>query len=276
MVGLVAAAGPGNVAAMQPFERLRSLARWSDGDGTELVGEAADCLAAFDGDPAGLVVACRRLLAHHPSFAPLWWLCARVLAAPEASDGAWGAWQELHDDATPHRLSRALPFPHDEPIAVLGWPEVVAAALIERPDLDVLAVRVGARHDALSRRIRRSDTPVRVVDAIEVAALEPTHVLVEVAAAGGGTALVDAGTNELLRPLRAGGAAVWAVAPLGHALPERLLASMRAAAGQERRWEELEPAVADLVVGPHAAEALAALARRVDCAPAPELLRLGG
>ncbi|HKA94359.1 MAG TPA: hypothetical protein VKE97_11180, partial [Acidimicrobiia bacterium] len=66
---------------MQPFERLRYLARWSDEDDTALVSEAADCLAGFADDPAGLVVACRRLLSHHPAAGALWWLCARVLAA---------------------------------------------------------------------------------------------------------------------------------------------------------------------------------------------------
>ena len=45
----------------------------------------------FDDDPAGLVVTCRRLLMHHPDCAPLWWLCARVLAAPDPSEAAWEA-----------------------------------------------------------------------------------------------------------------------------------------------------------------------------------------
>src|SRR5438034_3535381 len=69
---------------MQPFERLRYIARHGADDRT-LVVEAADCLADFDGDPAGLVVTCRRLLHHHPDCGPLWWLCARVLVAPAPS-----------------------------------------------------------------------------------------------------------------------------------------------------------------------------------------------
>ncbi|HEX9506375.1 MAG TPA: hypothetical protein VGA62_10265, partial [Acidimicrobiia bacterium] len=73
---------------MQPFERLRYLARHSGAD-RALVAEAADCLAEFDDDPAGLVVTCRRLLDHHPDCAPLWWLCARVLGAPDPSDASW-------------------------------------------------------------------------------------------------------------------------------------------------------------------------------------------
>ncbi len=109
---------------MQPFERLRYLARWSDEDDSALVSEAADCLAGFADDPAGLVVACRRLVSHHPASGALWWLCARVLTASEPAEAAWEAWQLVNEDDTTDRLARLLPFPHDEPIAVLGWPEL--------------------------------------------------------------------------------------------------------------------------------------------------------
>ena len=142
------------------------------------LSEAADCLAAFGGDPAGLVVACRRLLAHHSTSATLWWLCAQVLAAPDAVDASWSAWQAFTDDATPGRLVSALPFPHDDPVAVLGWPDVVAAGLSERPDLDVVAVRARDGGDQLSRRLRRSQLPVRVVERDRAAhhrAVAPPH-----------------------------------------------------------------------------------------------------
>ena len=59
------------------------------GDDRLVVAEAADCLGEFDDDPAALVVTCRRLLHHHPERAPLWWLCAKVLAAPDPSEAAW-------------------------------------------------------------------------------------------------------------------------------------------------------------------------------------------
>jgi hypothetical protein len=261
---------------MQPFERLRYLARWTDDDGPELVGEAADCLAAFDGDPAGLVVACRRLLAHHPTVAPLWWLCSTVLGAPDASDGAWDAWQELRGDRTPERLARALPFPHDEPVAVMGWPVLVGDALGERPDLDLLAIRPRGGADALSRRLRRSGVAARVVAEAEVLALEPTHVIVDVEAAGGTTVLIAGGAADIVAALREHGTKVWLVAGIGRVLPERLLASLRRTAGEALGMEELAVDPADMVVGPHAVEPAAALARRVDCPTAPELLRLGG
>ena len=71
---------------MHPVERLRSVSRWAVDDDA-LAAEAAEALAAFSFDPAGLVVSCRRLLAHHVGNGPLWWLCSRVLAAPERKKG---------------------------------------------------------------------------------------------------------------------------------------------------------------------------------------------
>ncbi len=261
---------------MQPFERLRYLARWSEDDGPELLSEAADCLAAFGGDPAGLVVACRRLLAHHSTSATLWWLCSQVLAAPDAVDASWSAWQAFTDDATPGRLVSALPFPHDDPVAVLGWPDVIAGGLSERPDLDVVAVRARDGGDQLSRRLRRSELPVRVVSETELLTLEPSHLLLETAAAGGGNALVPFGAIDLAAAARAHGTKVWLVAGLGRVLPERLFQSLTRAVGEDADTELLAAEAVDLVVGPMGLEPPAAFARRSDCAVAPELLRLAG
>jgi hypothetical protein len=261
---------------VQPFERLRYLARWSDDDGPELLSEAADCLAAFGGDPAGLVVACRRLLAHHSSTATLWWLCSQVLAAPAARDAAWAAWQAYTDDETPGRLAAALPFPHDEPVAVLGWPDVVSTGLAERPDLDLVVVRSRSGAEKLSRRLRTAEQPVRVVSESELLALEPSHLLVEASATGGGSALVPFGAGDLAAAARSHGAKVWLVAGLGRALPERLFQSLLAAVGDDPDREIVAADRVDRVVGPTGAEPPAMLTRRMDCTVAPELLRLAG
>jgi len=65
-----------------PAERLRAVTRRHT-DEERLAVEAADALAGFAHEPASLVVACRRVLAHHRSCSPLWWVCARILAAAD-------------------------------------------------------------------------------------------------------------------------------------------------------------------------------------------------
>ncbi len=263
---------------MQPFERLRYLARWSDEDDSALVSEAADCLAGFADDPAGLVVACRRLLSHHPAAGALWWLCARVLAAPDPADAAWEAWQLVNDDRTADRLSGVLPFPHDEPIAVLGWPDLAGAALAERPDLDVVAVRRRAGDDHRRARLARRQASVRIVSEVDVAALEPSHLLVEAMAASPSSAVVAEGAVDLLDTLTATGTVGWLVAGVGRLLPERLFAALRSEV--DRGPDEHTPvAFVEVtrfarVAGPTGLVDPDTLLRRIDCPVAPELLRL--
>jgi hypothetical protein len=255
-----------------PFERLRALARYS-GDDTELVLEAAGCLADFGADPQLLTV-CRRLLAHHPASGPLWWLCAHVVAAASPTQAAHDAARRLSADRTATRLASTLPFPHDEPIAVLGWPEVAGAALSERPDLDVVAVRSRVGDRTLRARLSRTDLGARVVDEPEAMAAEPSHLLVEVLATSPSTALVPAGTADLLWSL--GSARLWLVAGTGRLLPERLfeVAQREVERAEEPFAETIEVGRAERVAGPAGLDPPERLATRVDCPVAPELLRL--
>jgi hypothetical protein len=254
---------------VQPFERLRHLARFS-GDGAELVSEAADCLAGFADDPAGLVVACRRLLAYHPAAGPLWWLCARVLTAPDAAQAAWDAWELVNEDSTYERVAELLPFPHDEPIAIVGQPELAETVAATRPDLDVVAVRMRARRGL-------GLAAVRTVDQTELLALEPSHLLVEASAVSPDTAAVPLGTDDLLDALSP--IVTWLVAGAGHVLPARFFGALErqlAAAGADQPVELLELTRFARVAGPVGLDPPDAIARRIDCPVAPELLRLGG
>lgn len=264
---------------MQPFERLRYLARWSDADDDEtLLEEAADCLAGFADDPFGVVIACRRLLAYHPTVAPLWWLCAHVLGAPDPHEGAWGAWREHRSDPTGGRLAGVLPFPHERPVAVIGWPDVVRDGLRERIDLELLAVRSGRSDSHLSRRLRTSVQHVRVIDESELLVLEPSHVLVAPVACGDGRVLVAPGTPEIVDASRSVGAKVWLVVARGYALPGRLLEAFdrlsRQSLDDDVPWVECDGSRFDAIVGPTGLEGLGVLTHRADCPAAPELLRV--
>jgi hypothetical protein len=264
---------------VQPFERLRAIARHG-GDDRLLVAEAADCLGEFDDDPAALVVTCRRLLHHHPERAPLWWLCARVLAGPEPSEAAWDAEALVRDDHTADRLSGVLPFPADHPIAVLGWPAATGDALSLRPDLEVLVVRDtiggGTGDERWRARLARSDASARPVDLIEAVALEPSHLLIEVAGGGPEQLLVAEGTADAVATLSRPGLVVWLVAGVGRILPARLFDAMLRALGdpEDHGLELLDVQAADRIAGPSGLVRPEHLARRVDCPVAPELLRL--
>ena len=266
---------------MLPFERLRYLARWTDGDGVDLVNEAADCLAAFEGDPAGLVVACRRLLFHHRASAPLWCLCARVLASADIGFEAWCAAEEFSHDATSMHLAKAFPFPSEGPIAVLGWPDLTSRALAERPDIEVLVVRDGDDAE-LSLRLRHAETNVRVITDIELQASDSTHLVVEAIASGGGKVLLPAVANELVSLVPSHDVPVWLVVGLGRAMPSRLFeALLRACGGADTNIDQsfatkytvADTDFAERIYGPNGHDSASGLSRRFDCPAAPELLR---
>lgn len=256
---------------MLPFERLRALARY-DGDDRMLVDEVADCLSDFDADPTQLVLVCRRLLAHHPVNGALWWLCARVVGSSVPARAVAEARRVQARDRTVERLVSSLPFPHDDPIAVVGWSGTTAAALAERPDLDVVVVRAPGSHP----------TGVRTVDVVEAMALGCTHLLVEPLLAGAAEARVPAGVDELRRSLP--DAACWLVTPVDRLLPDALVAAVHdvvdatddpfADPSEVVTGEWLAVAGVDRVAGPGGVEAPDRLARRVDCPVAPELTRL--
>jgi len=256
---------------MLPLEYLRHLARWEgEGDG-ELLQEVAECLAAFEHDPIDLVMACRQLLVHHPANGSLWWMCARVCTADRPGRAARDAARVLREDQTAPRLAGALPFPHDDPIAVLGWPGTITAALAERPDLDVVAVDFSPRRNALRRRLRFAEPPVTVVRADEVDDLAPTHLLVEVSAASSTAALLPLAAVTALDGLASAGSENWYVVPAGRLLPDRLFTAAALAAGEGHGSVAIGPTTR--VATPAGAGVALDLLRKPDCPVAPELLR---
>jgi len=111
---------------MHPIERLRWVARSPEGDASLVAAEAADALAGFADDPAGLVIASRRLIERRPAAAPLWWLASRVLCSLEPAFEAMDAAADLERDRTPVALAGDLP---GGTIAIVGWPDQAGVAL---------------------------------------------------------------------------------------------------------------------------------------------------
>src|SRR5690348_16688894 len=137
---------------MHPIERLRYVARAGGADPSLLVRETAGALADMVRvEPVGLVSACRRLVERHVATGPMWWLTARVLTAPDAARAAWDSAAEIEDDPTATILAAALP--DDATVTIVGWPDVAAAALARRGDLEVLVVDAMGDGSALARRL---------------------------------------------------------------------------------------------------------------------------
>jgi hypothetical protein len=254
-----------------PAERLRAVTR-RNVDDDRLAAEAAGALAGFASEPASLVVACRRVLAHHRTHAPLWWVCSRILAAAEPAAAAHNAEAELERDRTADRLGAALPLLDEgEVIAAIGWPGAFDDALIERFDIDAVAVRVDGADPTPVLRHRRSDHAVRVVDAWDATLDRVPRLLVPAAAIGPDRALVPLGTVDALATINAG--EVWLVGGVGRVLPGRLYEVMLRSRETDDDLEEISLERFDRIAGPHGIERPIDAAARVDCPVVPELLR---
>jgi hypothetical protein len=255
---------------VQPFERLRAAVRWSSGlDESSLLAEAIQCLAGFDHDPAGLVMACRRLLVHHPRSARLWWMCARVATAIDPADTAWDSWDRLELDATPSRLAEVIGTP-EGPVLTLGWDDTIEGLARLRPDLELVALRTGD-DAALSLALRHSELGARVVDLIGASVLEPQVVLIPLEAAGAGAVLLAPDVARTFDELD-GASAPLLVAPLGTVLPEDLLGAYRRTNADSVVEVDLDKFAG--VVGPTGLQDARTFPSRRDAPPAPELLRL--
>ncbi|MDQ6797890.1 MAG: hypothetical protein M3011_07710, partial [Actinomycetota bacterium] len=147
---------------MHPIERLRMVARAEGEDPGLVAQEAATVLAACAHDPAALVTGCRRLVDHQATSGPIWWLAARMLAAPDPVDEAWRCADQLGSDATPAALAYHLP--SDLQVVVVGWPEQAATALARRGDCNVLVVDAIGTGGGLAAYLRRAGTDAIVVD----------------------------------------------------------------------------------------------------------------
>lgn len=259
---------------VNPAERLRAVTRRGPDD-EQLPVETAGALLGFAAEPAHLVVACRRVLAHHRASGPLWWTCARILAAPEPAAACREVARLLGGDRTAERISATLPIlDADEVVAVVGWPAAFDRALCERPDVAAVAVRVPGDDTTRRVRAREAPQPVRVVAPHELDGRVVARVLVPALAIGPAAALVAAGVGAVFDHLARvhPGAESWLVGGVGTVLPGRLF-DAAVAANDEASVELVSLERADRVIGPRGLERSADAATHVDCPVAPELLR---
>jgi translation initiation factor 2B subunit (eIF-2B alpha/beta/delta family) len=242
------------------------------------VREAAGALIGLGVDPSGLVTSCRRIVERHLAVGPLWWLCARVLTAPDGRSEARRCAAESAEDTTCDELVRSLP--DGATVAVIGWPSVAGDALVRRGDCPVLVVDVFDEGSGLVRRLERADVEVTEVGSAGLAAaVSASGVLVlEASAVGPNGALAVAGSLAAAAVARHSGVPVWLVAGVGTLLPARMWDAMCSRVfASEEPWDlddEVVPFdLIDAIIGPNGRESPAEALRRTDCPVAPELFR---
>lgn len=262
---------------MHPIERLRYVARASGVPQAMLARETAGALLSFSREPHGLVTACRRMVTRQPGSGPLLWLASRVLAAGDPSRELYECLEALDDDPTATELRHALP--DGAKVAVLGWPDHAADALVRRGDLEVYVVDVLGEGSGFVQRLWDRD-----VDAVDVplaglgaAVAASDLVMLESPAIGTTDALAVAGSRAAAATARHLDLPVWLVGGLGCMLPEPLWASLRRRVQTDEPWDADDEIVPlDLIThiaGPAGPLPTAQALQLVDCPVAPELLR---
>ena len=264
---------------MHPIERLRWVARSPEGDSSLVAAEAADALAGFADDPAGLVIASRRLIERRPASAPLWWLASRVLCSLEPAFEAMDAAADLERDRTSVALAGDLP---GGTVAIVGWPDQAAAALRMRG-------RMGAGEDTADRVLvlPSVDEGWGCVDWLQGHGVDALHLkpgavaaaarrcvlaLLEASAVGPDSFLAATGSAALAAAAREAKRPVWLVAGVGRVLPGPLYDALVRRVGDAPAFEAVDLAAVDEIAGPDGPVPRSRLARP-SVPVAAELLR---
>lgn len=262
---------------MHPIERLRYVARASGASQDALVQETARALLSFEDDPHGLVTACRRIVSRQPTSGPLVWFSARVLAAGDPRNEMWEAAGDIAADRTPHELAHALP--QDATVVVLGWPDMIAAALPRRGDLEVLVVDALGEGGGFVQTLLRQDCEAVDVpqSGLGAAVAEADLVVLEASAVGPTEFLAVSATRAAAAVARHADVPVWLVSGVGRLLPQRMWDGLRARVHCNEPWDlddEVVPLdLVDRIVGPAGPQDLTEALRRIDCPVVPELFR---
>ncbi len=262
---------------MHPIERLRYVARASGASQDVLVQETARALLSFEDDPQGLVTACRRIVSRQPSSGALVWFAARVLAAGDARSEMWEAAGDVAADTTPQELAHALP--QDATVVVLGWPDMISAAVPRRGDLDLLVVDALGEGSGLVQTLLRQDCEALDIpqSGLGAAVGEADLVLLEASAVGPQEFLAMSGSRAAAAVARHADVPVWLVAGVGRLLPQRMWEGLRSRLHTVDPWDaddEIVPLdLVGCIVGPTGPQAAEDALRRIDCPVVPELFK---
>lgn len=263
---------------MHPIERLRYVAHATGADPATLVCETAMALRDLRIEPAGLVLACRRIIERHPIVGPLWWLCAQLLSSPEPFDLAEQLATRIAQDPIATHLADALPT--DSTLCIVGWSYTAMRAVVQRGDCRVLVVDSHGDGQSAVNALERADVVVEYV-ALESAAgaiMTADVVVIEALACGPGEVLCVGGSHGVASIAYYASRPAWLVAGIGTRLPDVMWSAMkeRTFCGREA-WEVSTDVVPvelfATVVGPTGTTTASPGAFAAECVPMPELLR---
>lgn len=243
-----------------------------------LVRETATAIAGLDLDPAGLVVACRRIVERHPTSGPLWWLCASLVTSTDPFREAWTLAEHIEDDPTSNHIVDLLP--DGVTVTVVGWPDHAGEALIRRGDVTSLVVDSHDTGNSFVRRLQRADVEAEEIDAAGTAAAVAASdlVIVEAMAAGPDGMLAALGSHAAAAVAYCSEVPVWFVVPRGRRLPEPMWKTMlQRLDDADFAWnlevERVPLAMATAIVGADGLVDPDPAALAAECQVAHELLR---
>jgi hypothetical protein len=263
---------------MHPIERLRYVANATGADPATLVCETAMALRDLRIEPAGLVLACRRIIERHPTVGPLWWLCARLLSSASPFELAEQLATQITQDSTAIHLADALPA--DSTLCLVGWSYTGMQAVVQRGDCRVLVVDSHGDGQSAVNALERADVVAEYV-ALESAAgaiMTADVVVIEALACGPGEALCVGGSHGVASIAYCASRPAWLVAGIGTRLPDLMWSAMkeRALCGRES-WEVGTDVVPveffATVIGPKGISSASPSAFAAECAAMSELLR---
>jgi len=243
-----------------------------------LVRETAAAIAGLDLDPAGLVVACRRIVERHGTSGSLWWLCANLVTSVEPFRDAWRLAAHIEEDPTADHLVEVLP--DGATVCVVGWPDFAGEALIRRGDLTARVIESVNPGGSLVRRLQRVEVDAEEIPAVGTAAavLDSDLVVIEALAVGPDAALCSIGSHAAAAVAYCSEVPVWLVAGRGRRLPEPMWKAMLQRLddcddGWHHEVERVPLAMVTAVVGDTGLGDVGAASLAPECPVAHELLR---
>lgn len=231
-------------------------------------------------DPAGLVVACRRIVERHPFNGPLWWLCSNVATSAEPFEAVWELSEQIRSDRTASELAAELP--DESSVVTIGDPSVIGHGLARRGDVRVLVLDVDHSATSFVRRLERYDVDYEPVEAGAAGAATRVAgvVLIEALALDESRVIVPSGSSTIAAAASAWETPVWLVAGVGRRLPsvyvDGMVARRADIAEDVDDWsidvEVLPTRLVTDVVGAHGRMPMGPPATRPECPVAAELV----